>query len=50
MLTRGAGIGLGYCGIDGGQAICEGDIQFCEKPDLSRNQLSKQKEEEVLKD
>jgi CheY-like chemotaxis protein len=43
----GTGIGLGYCDLDGCQAICEGDIQFCEKPDLLRNQLSKQKEKEV---
>jgi CheY-like chemotaxis protein len=42
-----SGVGLGYWDIDGSQAICEGDIQFCEKPDRLRNQLSKQKEEEV---
>jgi len=46
----GSGIGLGYCDLDGGQAICEGDTQFCEKPDLLRNQLLKQKEKEVGND
>ena len=43
----GTGMGLGFCDLDGGQAICEGDIKFCEKPDLLRDQLSEQKEKEV---
>jgi len=44
----GAGKGLGVCDLDGCQAICDGDIQFCEKPDQLRSQLSKQKEKEVF--
>ena len=43
----GAGKGLGFCDLDGCQTICDGDIQFCEKPDQLRSQLSKQKEKEV---
>jgi len=45
--TLNVGRGIGYCDLDGDQVVCEGDIQFCEKTDLLRNQLSKQKEKEV---
>jgi len=48
--NTGAGVGLGYCDLDAGQAICEGDTQFCERPDLLRNQLLKQKEKAVGSD
>jgi len=27
------GCGIGYCDFDSIWAICDGDIQFCEKPD-----------------
>jgi CheY-like chemotaxis protein len=40
------GRGLGHCDLCG-QAICEGDIQFCEKPEALREQLLEQKEKEV---
>jgi CheY-like chemotaxis protein len=43
------GKGLGHCDLCGVQAICEGDIQFCEKPDILRQQLSDQKKNEVRK-
>ncbi len=39
------GTGLGYCDLDGGQALCEGDIQFCDKPDVLRKQLEQRKNE-----
>ena len=52
----GMGKGLGYCDFDGAQSVCDGDIQFCEKPDTTRkfllDQRSKEegggKEEELL--
>jgi len=25
--------GIGYCDIDNGSTMCEGDAKFCEKPD-----------------
>jgi CheY-like chemotaxis protein len=31
--------GLGYCDFDGSQSICDGDTQFCEKPDAVRKSL-----------
>ncbi len=43
------GRGLGHCDLCGEQAICEGDIQFCDKPDILRKHLSDQKKEEVRK-
>jgi CheY-like chemotaxis protein len=45
--TLGMGKGLGYCDL-GAEAICEGDIQFCEKPDNLRKQLSERKRIGVL--
>jgi len=27
------GTGVGYCDLEGGWAICEGDLLYCEKPD-----------------
>ena len=43
------GKGLGYCDLGGGQAICEGDIQFCEKAEDLRKQLLEE-EKKVCKD
>jgi len=37
------GKGLGYCDFDGCQSICDGDIQFCEKPEAMRKYLSDQR-------
>jgi hypothetical protein len=33
------GIGIGYCDLDGNQAVCDGDIPFCEKPDVLKKYL-----------
>ncbi len=44
------GKGQGHCDLDAGQTICDGDNQFCEKPDALRNYLSKKNEKgEVFK-
>lgn len=42
----GLGKGLGHCDLDSSPAICEGDIQFCENPELLRSQLSKKTDQE----
>jgi len=42
------GRGLGHCDLFG-LGICEGDIRFCEKPDLLRKRLSEQQRNEVCK-
>ena len=39
--------GVGYCDIGGGQALCEADVQFCDKPDVLRRQLE-QRNGEIL--
>lgn len=42
----GMGKGLGFCEFDGSQAVCDGDIQFCKKPDaLSKYFLDPQGKE-----
>jgi hypothetical protein len=28
------GRGIGYCDLDGNITICDGDVSFCEKPDV----------------
>jgi len=41
--TVGRGKGLGHCDL-GGEAICDGDVQFCDRPeDLKRQILGKKK-------
>ena len=45
--TLNAGCGIGYCDLDGNQTVCDGDTQFCEKPDAMRKQLE-QKRDEIL--
>jgi CheY-like chemotaxis protein len=42
------GIGLGHCDLCG-QSTCEGDIQFCEKPEALKKQLLEQKKSEAGK-
>lgn len=37
------GEGMGYCDLDCLTAICDGDIQFCEKPDRIEHHMSKRK-------
>ena len=41
------GKGLGYCDLDGDQAICEGDVQFCKDRETLRKQLLEQKSKET---
>lgn len=43
--SLGRGRGLGHCDL-GGEAICEGDIQFCDRSDDLRKQLSEKKKKE----
>lgn len=31
--SLGMGKGIGYCDMDGDSTVCEGDVQYCEKPD-----------------
>jgi len=40
------GIGLGHCDLFG-QAICGGDIQFCQNPEALRKELLEQKQKEL---
>jgi DNA-binding response OmpR family regulator len=37
------GRGLGYCDLDGDQAICDGDVQFCKNREVLRKHLLEQK-------
>jgi hypothetical protein len=39
----GLGRGIGHCDLDGGQTVCEGDLNFCEKPTDLKKYESKQK-------
>jgi len=41
------GTGIGYCDLDGNQAICEGDIKFCEKPNVLQKYLSDREKKEL---
>ena len=34
---------IGYCDLDCDRTTCDGDIHFCEKPDILRKYLSEQK-------
>ena len=33
------GKGVGYCDMDSGSTTCEGDVEFCEKPDALKQYL-----------
>jgi len=35
----GMGKGIGYCDIDSGSMTCEGDVEFCERPDALKKYL-----------
>ncbi len=35
----GMGKGIGYCDIDSGSTTCEGDVEFCERPDALKKYL-----------
>ena len=39
------GRGIGYCDIDSYSTICEGDVNFCEKPDALKQYLQEKAEE-----
>ena len=41
--TLNLGVGIGYCDLDGNQTICDGDIHFCEKPDILKGYFLVQK-------
>ncbi|MEW6376270.1 MAG: hypothetical protein AB1502_10850 [Thermodesulfobacteriota bacterium] len=41
--TLNMGCGIGYCDLDCDRTTCDGDIQFCEKPDVLRKYLLEQK-------
>ena len=36
------GRGLGFCDLDGGQTICNGDLNYCEKPSTLSNSQKQQ--------
>ncbi len=36
---------LRYCNLDGNQTVCDGNIQFCQKPDALRKRLEQKKNE-----
>lgn len=38
------GRGLGFCDLDGNQAICNGDLNFCDKPSMISTTQNEQKE------
>ena len=40
------GRGIGYCDLDCDRTTCDGDNQFCEKPDILRKYLLEQKKRE----
>ncbi len=37
------GKGIGYCDLDCDRTTCDGDLHFCEKPDLLKKYLLEQK-------
>jgi hypothetical protein len=39
----GLGRGLGHCDLDGGQTVCSGDLNFCEKPSELKKYRNEQK-------
>lgn len=48
--TLGMGKGIGYCDLDGNSTICEGDVNFCEKPDALKQYLRRKLNEFEKKD
>ena len=42
----GLGRGIGHCDLDGGQTVCDGDLNFCEKPSDLKKYKGKQKQSE----
>jgi CheY-like chemotaxis protein len=41
------GKGLGHCDLGGIQALCEGDVKFCDNPDDLKRQLLEQKKDDT---
>ncbi len=41
----GMGKGIGYCDIDSGSTLCEGDVSFCERPEGLKRYLRLKLEE-----
>ena len=39
------GKGIGYCDIDSSSTTCDGDVNFCEKPDALKQYLRRKLEE-----
>ena len=39
------GMGIGYCDIDSGSTTCDGDVNFCERPDALKKYLRARLEE-----
>jgi len=40
------GRGIGYCDLDCDRTTCDGDIHFCEKPEILKKYLMEQKKRE----
>ena len=40
------GRGIGYCDLDCDRTTCDGDIHFCEKPEILKKYLMEQKRRE----
>ena len=43
--TLSIGKGIGYCDIDSSSATCEGDVNYCERPDALKRYLRNKLEE-----
>jgi len=41
------GTGIGYCDLDGNQVVCDGDIHFCEKPNVLEKYLIDREKKEA---
>ena len=46
----GLGRGIGHCDLDGGQTVCDGDLNFCEKPSDLKKYKGKAKQKRNEKD
>jgi hypothetical protein len=44
--TLNMGRGIEYCDFDCSQTTCDGDVQFCEKPDVLKKYLTEQRRKE----
>ena len=36
------GLGIGSCDLEGSQTICDGDVLYCEKPEMLANYLHRE--------